>query len=390
MQVYKTFMKVAQAKLPSIILYFIVFFLITLIMSFTMQDEINKKFETASAEICIIDEDQSTASHALSDYLSVKHTLVTFDSYDNETLQDNLYYQRIDYVLTIPVGFEEELLSGKNGTLVQSAKQPDSASGYFIDQQINGYIHALSVSMTGGNSLEDAIVSVNETFSVLPEVTVTQFDKKSSDMHTQIYYFFQYLPYVMLMMVIEGLTPVLLAFHKKDVEERILCSSTKQSTQSIQIGLGCATFSLVIWLAFMLLSIFIYGPQQVFSLNGLLCILNSMVFVLIATAITLFLGTFSLNSNALNMIANVIGLGMSFLCGVFVPQWFLGDAVLSFSRFLPTYWYIRITNMLAGFSDEALSMDTYWTCIGIQMLFSVAIFAVYLASSRFHRRAKEG
>ena len=89
-----------------------------------------------------------------------------------------------------------------------------------------------------------------------------------------------------------------------------------------------------------------------------------------------------MNDNALNMVANVIGLGMSFLCGIFVPQWYLGDAVISASRFLPAYWYVRINNMLSGFSDEALSMDTYRMCIGVEVLFLAAIFAVYLAINR--------
>ena len=86
------------------------------------------------------------------------------------------------------------------------------------------------------------------------------------------------------------------------------------------------------------------------------------------------------------MISNILGLGMSFLCGIFVPQSMLGEKVLAIGRFLPAYWNVRIVNMLAPYADDALSMRTYWMCIGIQLLFFVVLFTVYLVVE--HRRAR--
>ena len=64
------------------------------------------------------------------------------------------------------------------------------------------------------------------------------------------------------------------------------------------------------------------------------------------------------------MIANILGLGMSFLCGIFVPQAFLGNTVLAIGRFLPAYWYVRITNMFGSYANDVFSASTYWMCIG--------------------------
>lgn len=381
MQVYKTFFKIAKSKLFSSMVYFIVFLVLTIIMSTTAVKDNQQKFEVSSVDICIIDKDQSTASTALYDYLTSVHTPVTFDSYDKETLQDNLFYQTISYVLTIPEGFEKQLLSGKNPQ-VETSKRADSASGYFVDQQIDSYIRALSLSITGGAEIDEAIKQTDDAFSSSPEITSLQFDRKSNNAGEGMYYFFQYLPYVLIMMLLEGLSPVLIAFRQKDLSARINCSFLHMHSKNTQIGLGCITYSLGIWLLFAITSVILYKPAQVFSQNGLLCLLNSLVFTLISTALTLLVSSFPLNGNTINMVANVIGLGMSFLCGIFVPQQFLGSGVISFSRFLPAYWYIRITNMLAGFSDEALSMNTYRMCIGIQVLFFAAIFAVYLAVNR--------
>jgi ABC-2 type transport system permease protein len=118
-----------------------------------------------------------------------------------------------------------------------------------------------------------------------------------------------------------------------------------------------------------------------------LCLLNSLVFLLIAATLALLLGSLSLEWNALNMASNLIGLGMSFLCGVFVPQWLLGDSVRAFSHVLPAYWYIRIVNMLSGLSGEAFSLRTYQVCISVQLLFWALLFGVYLVVNRQQKKA---
>ena len=92
---------------------------------------------------------------------------------------------------------------------------------------------------------------------------------------------------------------------------------------------------------------------------------------------------------AINIATNIIGLGMSFLCGVFVPQELLSEKVLDVSRFLPAYWYVRTNDMLAGISGEIFSTSSYLTYIGIQLLFAAFLFISYILISRI-RYKEEG
>lgn len=382
MQVYKAFWRLALNKLPSSMIYFVVFLVITIIFSSTSADEYSGKFEASSVDICIIDEDDSIASRGLTEYLGSIHTIKSLPRTDAESLQDQLYYQMISYVLTIPAGFEEDLTAGTYATKLSSAKRADSASGYFVDQQIDAYVNELALYLSSGLTPEEACSTLNAAIGQLPEVTSIKFDKTAANGNKSIYYFFQYLPYIFLMMIIEGLSPILTAFRRKDLGERIACSSMPQNVHNSIIAVCCGIYSIVIWLAFLLLGIIMYGPGRMFCHDGLLCIANSFVFMMICVAITLLVSIFSLQSNALNMVANIIGLGMGFLCGIFVPQFYLSDTVLNIARFLPGYWYVRITNMISGFSGETVSMATYRTCMGVQILFLIAIFAVFLAVSR--------
>lgn len=378
MQVCKTFARVAKKNLPNTFIYFVVFMVILIAMSANASATNGKQFQVSSVNLCIFDEDHSTASTALSDYLSSLHHIVSLDSSDRDTLQDNMYYYQIDYVLTIPKDFEQNLTSQSIENLVETSKRKDSCSGYFVDRQIDNYIQALVLYMKSGASISDAIASTNTSLAAVPEVETVSFSNTEKSGNDMMYYFFQYFPYVILMMLLGGLSPVLMAFRKPLMKARLSCGALPQSRISAQLGLGCLIYVFLWWLGFLAIATVLYGPAQLFSRSGLFCILNSAVYLLIATAIALLLGSFPMDFNIINMIANILGLGTSFLCGIFVPQAYLGEKVLTVGRFLPAYWYVRITNMFASYSDDMYKSQDYWMFIGIQMLFFAAIFAVYL------------
>lgn len=379
MQVCKTFAKIAKKKLPNTLTYFIIFFVLMIAMSFQADSSSNNQFKVSSVDICIIDKDGSTASKALSSYLASIHNLTTLDSYDRETLQDNLYYYQIGYVLTIPEGFEERLMNNDTDNLIETSKRGDSASGYFVDRQIDAYLHSLAMYLKSGVTITDAINGTNQSLENVPDVQNVSFSDHTDNNKSIMYYLFQYLPYIALMMLLCGLSPVLMEFHKTKIDARFRCGAISQLRVGAQLGLSCIVYVFCIWLVFVLIALFLVGPAQLFGESGLLCLLNSAVYILIAAALALLLGSFPANDNIINMIANLLGLGMSFLCGIFVPQSLLGDKVLMVGRFLPAYWYVRIINMLAPFSDDVFDANTYWICIIVQLLFFAVLFAIYLA-----------
>ena len=112
MQVFNAFFKIARKRIPSICLYFIIFAIICLLMTFNADKNFTSNFQSSSLNVCVIDHDNSNASAALTDYLGSIHHLVSLPD-DPETLQDNLYYRYVDYILTIPAGFETALTAEK-------------------------------------------------------------------------------------------------------------------------------------------------------------------------------------------------------------------------------------------------------------------------------------
>ena len=379
MQVYKTFFKVAKKYTGGCLVYLAVFLFLMVGMSYLSSNDTNNKFVASTVKFTVIDEDNSDASNALIDYLADKHELVEMNSYDTETLQDNLYYEEIRYILNIPKGCEEKLKNEDYDNLLSHTMKTDSAAGYFFNQDLSAYINTLRLNIKGGYSFDEALEETAKTIkNTKSEVETIEFEKIAKNKDNGVFYFFQYFAYIVISVLIVGISPILMSFHKEDLAARVTCSSYSKIKQSAEIGLGCITYSLGLWFLLMICAIAVYEPVYALSTNGLLCMLNSFVYTIVIITITLLIGSFNLGASSFSLVSNIISLGTSFLCGVFVPLWMLADNVIAFSKFLPAYWYISNNNMISGFTGEAVNMATYWSNLGIQLLFAVAIFSVYL------------
>lgn len=384
MQLFKAFMKIAWKRMPVSLIYFGIYAVITFMLCNSYQTTMDESFQSRSLNICVIDEDCSLASESLTDYLGSLHELVELEN-DPEVLQDNLYYRYISYVLTIPKDFEKKLLDGETDDLLLNVKVPGSTTGAFVDQQINQYTKTLQIYLAGGYTLEDAIRETGNSLAETVPVENLVFEAESLSTPKGVFIFYRYLPYIFIVLLFGGLAPIVVIFNKKELRERTFCSSLHLSSRNVQLALGCVVYALAVWAAFLLLGTAAYG-QAMFTSAAFYAMLNSFIFLLISAGLTMFISTFAPNDNVANMLSNIIGLGMSFLCGVFVEQSLLSESVLRIARFLPAYWYIKANDMAGGLSAEAFDLSLYWKALGIQMLFAAAIFAATLAASRIRRQ----
>jgi len=82
-----------------------------------------------------------------------------------------------------------------------------------------------------------------------------------------------------------------------------------------------------------------------------------------------------------------MGLGFSFISGVFVPQEYLGASVLRIASFTPTYWYIGAIQESSKLTTEAgYSSQKLIACFVIQICFAIAFVALSLLVSMQRRR----
>ncbi|MDD6057081.1 MAG: ABC transporter permease [Clostridiales bacterium] len=383
MQVFKAFFIVAKKHLAAAFIYFIIYSIMTIVLSGVGSDTYADYFQTSSLNICITDEDHSKASAALIAYLRSLHNIEEVPKND-EIIFDRMYARFLDYALIIPEGFEENLLSGSTDGLLSSQNIPDGTAGFYVSQQISQYLTSLRLYLAGGVPLAEAVEKTDATLASVPEVKMLSFEA-SKDSTKGVFYFFQYMPYIYIAILFTGLAPILVTLNSSRIRARTACSALSTSSHNRQLALGCILYSSGIWLLFSLLGVVLY-QEAIFETYALLSLLNSFVSLLFTTAATLLVSLFSPNNDVLNMLSNIIGLSMSFLCGVFVPQSMLAPSVLAVGRFLPAYWYIRANNMLAGFGKEVFDREFYLLCIGIQLLFAAVMFSITFVVARQRRK----
>lgn len=348
----------------------------------------NNTFEAERLSVSVIDMDNTEESKALIDFIGQRHDLVDIEN-DKDTILDALYYEKTDYILNIKEGYSEKISNGKTNELFTNYKIPDSYTGVFVDNLVNQYVSTLSAYIAGGNTTNEALAKTEALLSEEADVTVHTFSDNRSgaeDYPIKTAYYFQFMAYIILSVLITILSSVILKINKKEIRNRTNCSCLTVTSQTAQIILGSTVIVAVIWGIFIAASLIMNGGA--ITEKHLLAVLNSFVFTIVSAGIAILIAAVAPKSNAVNVISNIVSLGMSFLCGVFVDQSLLGEGVLSASRFLPAYWYIRANNMLSGMSDEVFSINSFMSFVGIEAIFAVALFAIIILINKLKHNAQ--
>ena len=196
---------------------------------------------------------------------------------------------------------------------------------------------------------------------------------------------YRYLAYLFIALAVSSVSPILVSLYKKDVNVRQNCSAIKQSSYNMQLFLSILLTGVGFCSVFVVLALVLAGPV-IFSLKGLLYILNMVIFMTISLAIAFLVANITSTINVLSMFANIIGLGCSFLGGVFVPIEMLSDGVIKAAHFLPSYWYIVGNNSILTMGTQTSVTDTF-AKLGIEALFALAIILVALTIQKIKRTA---
>lgn len=379
MQVYKVFFQILYKQKGQILLYLGIFLALGTIMSSQAQSTGNNSFEKTSYPFAVFDEDGSDASRSMIEYLSKENECVELED-DNETIQDELYNRNISCVIRIPKGFGESLMEGRDMVKPEITTIPGTIYGETFKNLVSRYSSIARGYRAGGFSGSQII---GKTESACEDsVTVTMADGAGGSEHSLLYWSFAYVPYIFISICIVGIGPILVVFHKKEVAERNHCSSYPQGRFNLELYAGVVTTGMVVCLCYCLMAIFpMRNGMNFFSVHGLLYCLNMLCFMFVSLGIVFLLGQVVKKAAALNMISNIIALGMSFLCGVFVPLEYLGEGLIKAAHFLPAYWYITSANLIEKYTPGT-SLNDLWAGLGIQLLFGVALISVGMAYSK--------
>lgn len=376
MTVFKGFLLLLKREAKSVSLYLVIFIAMAVMTQLSMGDnQPTSTFKSMSTRIAIEDKDQSDLSKSLVNYLektqSVKRDL---NISTPDMIQENLYYSNVYSVIKIPKGFEKDYFDKQ--TPLTLINKPGFDSTY-VTNQVDQFLKSVKVLHESGDTVAQAVQKVQRYDSQKSRVTLIAQNKSGGEMPYHNY-LFQYLPYILISMTSYSLGIILIIYAEPDKKRRMLCAPVSYRSMNLQLMLGAAVIGTGLWLicgvalpTILSAKTFLSDPNLPYYL------LNVGLMILVSLALSFLVSKLIQRINIISSVTNVLALGMSFLCGVFVPLSVLSPTIKKITQFLPVYWY-EVTNELIGY-QTTFNASQKWELyegFGIQLLFVIALLSL--------------
>lgn len=390
MHLFKHFFKLLQRNRTGLILYGIITFILVMMLVLTVGDNDsvdNMILQAKSYDISYVDNDNSALSKGLIDYLSEENNVTDYSDKDETAISNLVFFYITEYHFTVPEGFMESVENGSFDKEITFATDTGNNGmvSYDLDSRINNYLNAYRDYRFLGYSEEEAISLAKDLVSNTPTMTIVDKDgegKAASTKEIVLYNINQYYPYLILGMLVLGLGHTILITNKKELVDRNTVAPVPKYMTNLINVLGLITTGTAIWAIFFAFNLIYGGSTELIKNYGWVIGINSYLSMVTACSITALMTNIIKTSNTLSMVTNIVGLAMSFFCGVFVPMRFLGETVLAFAKFLPFYWTVLANNMTSSIqSGYAFDITQIWVCFGVELLFAVAIAAIAIISN---------
>lgn len=382
MQVYKTFFRIFRQHTKYVILYLCIFMGVAMLISSHLANEDGKReWEKVGYTFAVVDQDQSELSRGLISYISRRHERIEVEDRE-QTVTDELYEKNLNCFLRIPKGFGISARTGDGKKKVEMSAIRESVCEKAFQTLVEHYISLVRSYLAEGVDLTETLAEMKKVEDSTLPVTVEE--RGGDELHGCVYYFFLYLPYILISTCVVGIGPAVMVFQRREIRHRNQCSAYPDIRIHMEIMAAAVTVGIVLCVLYFLLVLLGTGGE-VLSYKGFLHSINMISFLPSALGITFLAGLLFKKGSTLTMAANVIGIGLSFLGGVFVPMDYLGEDLEKAAHLLPVYWYETGNNLIDQYAAGD-SLNMLWQCMGVELLFGVALVCAGLAYFRSRLR----
>jgi len=141
MQVFKVYFKVIRSNRGQLIMYVMIFLLMTFLVSAfytNVSSPQTSSFSASKPKVALINEDDGSALvTGFTEYFSEHVSLVNMDA-QGDALADALFFHSVEYAVKIPKGFTEAFMKGEDVAL-EAAGTPDSTNAVFLQTLMDRY-----------------------------------------------------------------------------------------------------------------------------------------------------------------------------------------------------------------------------------------------------------
>ena len=346
------------------------------------------------ARIALIDRDGSAVARELAAALAESDELVAVDD-EPLALQDVLATGNVDAVLIVPDSFGEDLVTAarENRDLpeLEVATGSDIQAAVLASQRASRVVSLIAgaAALEPHASADHVLADMRELVAVAPDVEVID-APESSAAASRLAFYLTFSSYTVTSSVIVVAGVVLSTLNAPDVRRRHLAAPVSTWRMGAGSIAGCAVLTLGVcaWVA--MVGVFVSGAGELLSdatPQIALALAALVVFSLVPLALAYTLTQCGFREEALNAIANLGGMVMSFLGGAWMPLALMDEGMQAVARLTPTFWmYDAVTCALGARTVTPQVMATVGVDLGIIVLFAGAVASAGLVVSRLRIR----
>ncbi len=378
MTVFKTVWKILNKNKITVILFTVMLLLFGVSNMRTSEKSMN--FIATKPDVLIVnyDKDEGITKDFIK-YITDNSNIVDIKT-DEEKINDALFYRDVNYVIYIPENYSKDFMEGKNVEL--EIKSTGDYQASLEEMLVSRYIKVAKIYQKNITNEDELISKINETLSDQVQTEITS--KLDTNTISNATFYYNFASYSILACLLLVISLILSSFNDQKIKKRIIVSSTKYKKHNKILLISNCCYSFILWLLYVVISFFILGDVMT-KIQGIIYIINSLVLTICATTIAFFIGNLISSKGAINGIVNVVALGSSFICGVFVPMRWLPDSVLKMAHLLPTYYYVSTNEALK--TIEQFNIQTLKPLlINMAIILCFAIFFILLTNVVLKRK----
>ena len=353
-----------------ILIYALVFFVLSAITP-SGNSQNNGEFSNSSLDLILLRQEKSKLGDAFQEYLQETHD-VEVSNQPIDTLRERIFIGEIDAIILLPKDLEEKVLTKSSSVQVITNNSSSSNLVYSIT---NGYFTFAKAVLSDKNASLDTL---NHAMSKEAKVTILPTNESANQNAATNWanFYFNFVTYVLIAIFI-GLFGLLLSnFQETRVLQRQLVSSTSLVSINKAKLMACGVIAFII-ASFFIAGVLVFKPELLSQPIFLKYTLVTYAFACSALSIA-FLSSVIIGNNRFlySGLSTVLGLGLSFTSGVFVPIQYLSEPVLNFARLFPVYYVVKSNQSMSS------NLASYLPTVGILLLFALFYFVIAMAISR--------
>lgn len=376
MMLFKTFWKIVNKYKGTIILYTVMLVCFGGINMAANNDSMD--FSDVKPEVAIVNEDEGKLSSNLVNYFENRAEIKNID---NEKLDDAIFYRDISYIIYIPSGYTDSVLNGDVKDI--EVKSSGDYRSTLSENMLHAYLKVQDVYKDEYKG-DELIEKINSNLDKSASIKIKSKLDTTSVSNASSYYSFA--SYSIIAVILFIICLVMCSFNEKNIRRRTVISSINTGSYNMSLLAASLLYGFIVFALFNLLALVFVGDIML-SLRGVVYVVNSFIFTIVAICFSLLISTLIKNKNAISGIVNVVALGSAFLCGAFVPAEMLPDSVLKVAHVLPAYYYINTNDLLKSIeSINCSSLKPVFINMFILVLFSLSFIILNNILSRLLRK----